>query len=397
MNILYLDCPMGISGDMFLAALIDMGVDFKKILKELERLGVGPIDVRIKKEVRHSITGTTFRVRTKDEKHHRTFKDIKKIIEKSGLEKSVKDLSVKIFSIIADAEGKIHGIGADDVHFHEVGAMDSIIDIVGASIAVKSLKIDKVVSSPIALGSGWTDTMHGRLPIPAPATLEILKGIPVSSSGIPFELTTPTGAAIVKALATGFGPMPFMTIEKTGYGAGKKDFIEAANVLRAIQGAVEAHHASPTTHDGLLMLEANIDDMSPQTAGYLMERLFEEGALDVYFTPVVMKKSRPGILLSALGPFDRRDALLSTIFAESTTIGVRLYPIERVCLERKIIKVKTRYGLVRVKVSMRDNKAVNIQPEYEDIRAAARRHNAPLKKVMDEARIRASAVKPISD
>lgn len=397
MNILYLDCPMGISGDMFLAALIDMGVDFKKILKELKKLGVGPIDVRIKKEVRHSITGTTFRVRTKDEKHHRTFKGIKKIIEKSGLEKGVKDLSVKIFSIIAEAEGKIHGIGAGDVHFHEVGAMDSIIDIVGASIAIKSLKIDKVISSPIVLGSGWTDTMHGRLPIPAPATLEILKGIPVSSSGIPFELTTPTGAAIVKALAIGFGPMPSMTIEKTGYGAGKKDFREAANVLRAIKGAVETHHASPITHNGLLMLEANIDDMSPQTAGYLMERLFEEGALDVYFTPVVMKKSRPGILLSALGPFNQRDALLSTIFAESTTIGVRLYPIERVCLERKIIKVKTRYGLVRVKVSMRDNKAVNIQPEYEDIRAAARRHNAPLKTVMDEARIRASAVKPISD
>ncbi|MCR4288091.1 MAG: LarC family nickel insertion protein, partial [Deltaproteobacteria bacterium] len=160
MKILYLDCPMGISGDMFLAALIDMGVDFKKILKELKKLGVGPIDVRIKKEVRHSITGTTFRVRTKDEKHHRTFKDIKKIIGKSGLEKSVKDLSVKIFSIIAEAEGKIHGIGAGDVHFHEVGAMDSIIDIVGASIAIKSLKLDKVISSSIALGSGWTDTMH---------------------------------------------------------------------------------------------------------------------------------------------------------------------------------------------------------------------------------------------
>ena len=395
MNILYLDCPMGISGDMFLAALIDMGVDFKKILKELKKLGVGPIDVRIKKEVRHSITGTTFRVRTKDEKHHRTFKDIKKIIEKSGLEKGVKDLSVKIFSIIAEAKGKIHGIGAGDVHFHEVGAMDSIIDIVGASIAIKSLKLDKVISSPIALGSGWTDTMHGRLPIPAPATLEILKGIPVSSSGVPFELTTPTGAAIVKALATGFGPMPSMTIEKTGYGAGKKDFREAANVLRAIKGAIEK--TGDKEAEALLMLEANIDDMSPQTAGYLMERLFEEGALDVYFTPVVMKKSRPGILLSALGPFDRRDALLSTIFAESTTIGVRLYPIERVCLERKIIKVKTRYGLVRVKVSMRDNKAVNIQPEYEDLRAAARRHNQPLKKVMDEARSRASAVKPISD
>lgn len=395
MNILYLDCPMGISGDMFLAALIDMGVDFKKILKELEKLGVGPIDVRIKKEVRHSITGTTFRVRTKDEKHHRTFKDIRKIIEKSGLEKDVKDLSVKIFSIIAEAEGKIHGIGADDVHFHEVGALDSIIDIVGASIAVKSLKLDKVVSSPIALGSGWTDTMHGRLPIPAPATLEILKGVPVSSSGIPFELTTPTGAAIVKALATGFGPMPSMTIEKTGYGAGKKDFREAANVLRAIKGTVEA--AGDKEAEPLLMIEANIDDMSPQTAGYLMERLFEEGALDVYFTPVVMKKSRPGILLSALAPFDQRDALLSTIFAESTTIGVRLYPIERVCLERKIIKVKTRYGTIRVKVSMRDDKAVNIQPEYEDIRAAAIRHNAPLKTVMDEARSRASAVKLISD
>ncbi|MEK7679506.1 MAG: nickel pincer cofactor biosynthesis protein LarC, partial [Deltaproteobacteria bacterium] len=275
-----------------------------------------------------------------------------------------------------------------------VGAMDSIIDIVGASIAIKSLSIDKVISSPIALGSGWTDTMHGRLPIPAPATLEILKGVPVSSSSIPFELTTPTGAAIVKTLAIGFGPMPSMTIENTGYGAGKKDFREAANVLRAIKGAVEK--TGNQEAEALLMLEANIDDMSPQTAGYLMERLFEGGALDVYFTPVVMKKSRPGILLSALTPFNRRDALLSTIFAESTTIGVRLYPIERVCLERKIIKVKTRYGPIRVKVSLRDNKAVNIQPEYEDIRAAAIRHGVPLKTVMHEARSAASAGAPVS-
>ncbi len=376
---------MGISGDMCMAALIDMGVDFKMVLKELKKLKADNIDVAIRKEARHSITGTTFRVRIKESHHHRTFKDIKKLISESKLAKDVKDLSISIFKEIAIAEGKVHGIKPEEVHFHEVGAMDSIIDIVGASIAIRSLKVDKIISSPIPLGSGWADTMHGRIPIPAPATVEILKGAPIVSTNIPFELTTPTGAAIIKTVADGFGPLPDMVIEKTGYGAGKKDFRESANVLRVMLGeAKDARaHMGPA---GLLVMETNIDDMSPQTAGYLMERLFEAGALDVFFTPVQMKKSRPGVLLTVLTGEDMKESLLDIIFEESTSIGVRTYPVERECLERRIVKAKTPYGVVRVKVSLRGGKIVNSQPEYEDCRELARKKKVPLKKIIEAAK-----------
>ncbi|MBI1912692.1 MAG: nickel pincer cofactor biosynthesis protein LarC [Deltaproteobacteria bacterium] len=385
MNILYFDCPTGISGDMCLAALIDLGVDFKMIVRELKKLPVDKIDVKIGKEVRHSITATSFRVNIKESHHHRTFKDIRKIIKESSLSADVKELSASIFKIIAEAEGKIHGIAADEVHFHEVGAMDSIIDIVGAAIAIKSLRIDKVYASPIPLGSGWADTMHGRIPIPAPATVEILKGVPVAGSTIPFELTTPTGAAIIKTIASGFGPMPQMTIEKTGYGAGKKDFKESANLVRVFLGKTEEATADEEckTAQRLLMMETNIDDMSPQLAGYLMERLFANGALDVFYTSVQMKKSRPGILLSVLTEESKKEALLDVIFNESTSIGVRTHYVERHCLERKILKVKTPFGTVRVKASLRDGKVVNNQPEYEDCKALAEKKKVPLKKVMD--------------
>lgn len=384
MRILYFDCPTGISGDMCLGALIDLGVDFNMILRELKKLTVDEIDITVKKEVRHSITGTTFRVNLKEAHHHRTFEDIVRIINDSPLSPGVKDLSVAIFREIAEAEGKVHGIPAEKVHFHEVGAMDSIIDIVGAAVAVKSLGVDTVVSSAIPLGSGWADTMHGMIPIPAPATVEILKGVPVLSSGIPFELTTPTGAAIIKTLAKGFGPLPDMTIERAGYGAGKKDFKERANLLRVIVG--EGPGVSVARDERLFILETNIDDMSPQLSGYLMDRLLEAGALDVFFTPAQMKKNRPGLLLTALAEERDRQRLLDLIFVESTSIGVRSYPVERACLERKTLEADTGYGKIRIKASYKNGRIVNAQPEYEDCKAAAREHGVPLKQVIDAAK-----------
>lgn len=372
---------MGVSGDMFLAALIDLGVDSKMILKELRKLPVDKIDVEIKKAMRHSIAGTTFRVKLTESHHHRTFRDIKKIIGESSLSARVKGLSTRIFKIIAEAEGKIHGIAADDVHFHEIGAMDSIIDIVGAAIAVESLNVGEVVSSPIALGTGWAKTMHGTIPIPAPATLEILKGVPTAASTAPFELTTPTGAAIVKSLASSFGPMPAMTIEAAGYGAGKKDFKETANLLRAVLGATDGADA-----ERIFVLETNIDDMSPQVAGYLLERLIAAGALDAFYTPVHMKKSRPGVLLTVLSPVEKKNSLTELIFEESTTIGVRSYPVERRCLERKMVKVRTPYGAISVKVASSGGRIVTVQPEYDDCRSAAQKKGVPLKQVMDAAR-----------
>ncbi|OGQ59628.1 MAG: TIGR00299 family protein [Deltaproteobacteria bacterium RIFCSPLOWO2_02_FULL_53_8] len=390
MRVLYFDCPMGISGDMCLAGLINLGVDVKMLMTELKKLPVGHnnFSISVTTEVRHSISGTGFRVKVPHEHHHRTYKDIRKIINASALSDDVKSLSLSIFKTIAFAEGRVHGIKPDAVHFHEVGALDSIVDIVGAAIALTYLKPDKIVSSPVALGSGWADTMHGRIPIPAPATLEILKGLPTAPSNIPFELTTPTGAAIIATVAHEFGPMPAMTIDNIGYGAGKKDFKEAANLLRVVTGSLPRRVRSKDVNNSetVSILESNIDDMSPQTAGYLMDRLFVAGALDVYYTPVQMKKGRPAVLLTVLTGDAHKEGLLDVIFAESTSIGVRVSLVERRCLERKTVKVKTSFGVVRVKLSMKGGKTVNIQPEFDDCRAIAEKRGLPLKKIMDAAR-----------
>lgn len=388
MKILYLDCPTGISGDMFLASLIDMGVSRRMLVSELKKLPVpaSEINIRVGRAVRHSITGTTFHVKVKETHHHRTFGDIKKLISKSSLEPAVKVLATEIFALIAGAEAKVHGIEVDKVHFHEVGAMDSIIDIVGAAIAFTSLKVDTVYASPIPLGSGTARTMHGVIPVPAPATLEILKGVPTASSSIPFELTTPTGAAIVKKLAAGYGPFPAMVVEKTGYGAGKKDFREAANMLRAVTGTSAGDQVRVSGADTMVVLETNIDDMTPQVASYLMERLFEAGAAEVFFTPVQMKKSRPGILLTTIAAEENKQEILDIIFTESTSIGVRSYRVERHCLERKKIKVRTPYGMVGVKVSSFAGRVVNRQPEYEDARAIAVKKDVPISEVLEAAK-----------
>ncbi len=393
-KILYLECPTGISGDMCMAALIDLGVDLAMIRRELKKLPVKGYTLRTTTEKRHAISGTRFKVLTKKEKHHRTFKDIKKLIDDSTLSAEVKKLSTKIFKNLAIAEGKVHAVSHLKVHFHEVGAVDSIVDIVGVAIAITSLGIDKVYTSPIPLGSGWVDTDHGRLPIPAPATLEVIKGIPTVPSPITMELTTPTGAVIIKTLACGHGMAPAMTVEAIGYGLGGKDFRELPNAMRALMGT--APNTSPTKQkttgttpcseqDSVVIIETNIDDMNPQLAAYLLDRLIKKGALDAYLTQIIMKKGRPGLLLTVLTEEKKKDLLSRIILTESSSIGLRYSTAKRQCLERRIIKVNTPFGTIRIKESLLDGSVVNRQPEFEDCKKAALKNKVPLKDVMESA------------
>lgn len=381
MRILYFDCPTGISGDMCLASLIDLGVSVEKLKKELKKLNLSGYEIKVARENRGAVNGVRFKVRSSETHPHRTFKDIKNLIERSGLKKDVKELSVKIFTNLARAEGKVHGINPMKVMFHEVGAIDSIVDIVGASIALKELDIDEVMASAIPTGSGFVDTMHGRLSVPAPATIEVLKGVPIVPSLIEMELTTPTGAVILKTVSKGFGKMPAMTVKNIGYGLGGKDFKEMPNALRAVIGEADVSKDS-----SVIVIETNIDDMTPQTIGYLLERLIKQGALDAFITPVQMKKGRPGFLLTVLSGEKEKDKLTEIIFRESTSIGVRHYRATRTCLERKIARVKTPLGLVRVKVSTLGNEIVNVRPEYEDCKKIAEKKKLPLREVMDEVK-----------
>ena len=380
MKIAYFDCCAGISGNMVLGALVDSGLDVNILRRELAKLHLGDYSISASKDERHHITGTNIKVRFKESGHHRTFKEIKNIINKSRLTTKVKVLSTSIFENLAKAEAKVHGCRVDDVHFHEVGAIDSIVDIVGTAIGIEKLGIGQVYASPLPLGSGWVKTSHGRMPVPAPATLELLKGVPVASSLTASELTTPTGAAIIKTLSLSFGNMPHMEIEGTGYGIGDRSFKEIPNILRLIIGKGTGNT------ERLIIVETNMDDMNPQIYEYLMSRLFKNGALDVFLMPIQMKKGRPAILLKVLCSENKKGNIIDTIFEETTTIGVRTYEVERHCLERRIENVSTPYGKVRVKVAERNGKVLNIQPEYEDCKEIAEKKKLPLKEVMDSAK-----------
>ncbi|MEE9542230.1 MAG: nickel pincer cofactor biosynthesis protein LarC [Thermodesulfobacteriota bacterium] len=386
-TILYFDCVSGISGDMSLGALVDLGVEITVIEEGLKGLALDGYKLRVSREKRSGIEGTRLIVETADEAPERSYADIRTLIEESALAENVKELSLEIFEIIAVAEARVHGVEPDEVQFHEVGAVDSIVDIVGSAIAIKSLNIDAVYASAVPLGSGLVDTSHGTMPVPAPATVEILKGVPVLPGSVKAELTTPTGAAILKALSKGFGPPPAMTIERIGYGIGSKTFKELPNVLRLFSatpsGSGEASGAGPDK-DAVIVIETNIDDLSPQIAGFLMDRLFEAGALDVWFTPVQMKKSRPGFLLTAIVSKERQREVMDVIFIESTSIGVRFHTVLRETLERTEFELDTRFGLIRVKASTLDGRVVNRQPEYEDLKAASIKSKVPLKSVRDE-------------
>jgi pyridinium-3,5-bisthiocarboxylic acid mononucleotide nickel chelatase len=408
--IAYFNCISGISGDMILGALVDAGASLEALKKELSKLPLRGYELKAKKVKKGGLKATKVDVVEKRSSviGHRSakkWKDIERIIKTSTLSKEIKQKGLHLFKRLFEAEAKVHGERMQDVHLHELGAVDCIVDIFGALIGLDLLGIETIYSSPLNLGSGTIKTEHGILPVPSPATVRLLKGIPVYSSGVQFELTTPTGAVLISSLADKFGHMPDMQISKTGVGAGSKDFHGQPNVLTMIVGeklknlplplfAKEGDILSPTLKKGgkegfsdgnITVIETNIDDMNPQVYEYVMERLFKAGALDVFLTQIIMKKGRPGVKLSVLCDENNKDKLIEIILNETTSIGVRFYRAERKVLQREIKSVSTKFGKVNVKVSYSGKEIKKDFPEYEDCRKAARKYDVPLLEVMKRA------------
>jgi uncharacterized protein (TIGR00299 family) protein len=378
MKICYLDAFSGISGDMTVGALIDAGADSAALVHILESLST-EAKFRVEKTSRRGVAASKFHVIPGEAKGHRHLKDILELIAKSALPDQVKQNAGAVFQRLGEAEAKVHGIPLAKVHFHEVGAVDSICDIVGACAGFHLLGVDAIYSSALNVGSGTVKTEHGILPIPAPATAELLTGKPIYARGPVFELTTPTGAAIAATLARDFGPLPPMRITATGYGAGHKDFPEQANVLRVIIGESSDVRESTT----VAVLEANIDDSSPQVLGYAMERLLEAGALDVTLEYALMKKNRPGTLVRVIAKPEDRETLAQMMFAETSTLGLRIYSAERRVQDRRILEVETPHGKVRMKIAGDGSFA----PEYDDCRKLALASGIPLKQILAEANL----------
>jgi uncharacterized protein (TIGR00299 family) protein len=383
MKTLYFDCFAGASGDMIMGALVAAGVDPQELKDQLSLLGVQGYTIDFETVNRSGIGATYARVQTAHEHAHRHLSDILKIIYESRLSASVKDRAAKIFSRLAEAEARVHNQPIERVHFHEVGALDAIIDVVGAAICFDLLGIQHFVSSALHVGSGVVEMDHGRFPVPPPAVTELLKGVPFYSTDIKGELLTPTGAAIITTVCSEFGALPQLKLEQTGYGAGTREYEKFPNVLRVLIGETQVAQRDDTH---LWMLETNVDDMSPQVFGHVMERAFELGALDCYFTPIQMKKNRPGVLLSVLCREDEREELLELLFSETTTLGIRSYQVERRALERRTVRVETQYGSIDVKVAQLNGHIVKEMPEYEQCRLAARKANVPLRLVEEAAR-----------
>ena len=342
MRVLYYDCFSGISGDMNLGAMIDLGVDKEYLIGELKKLNLEGWELIAERDQRHGIFGTKVTVRqTRHEHAHRHLSDIESIINNSALDVRTKELSMKIFMKIALAEASVHQIPIGEVHFHEVGAIDSIIDVAGAAICFNTLDVDEVYVSPVELGSGFVNCDHGKLPVPAPATAEIIRGIPVKKGGVDFEATTPTGAAIIATLGTEFGQGSIINIEKTAYGIGHKEHPVVPNLLRVFLG--ERTAASETGHTAL-QLECNIDDMNPEFFEYISDRLFFAGASDVYLANIAMKKGRPGVVLNVICETEKAEALKGIIFTESTSLGIRTFPFSKDTLVRKFEKINNFLG-----------------------------------------------------
>ena len=452
MRIAYLECFSGISGDMFLGALVDAGVSPRLLEDAVAALGVGA-KLEISRVMRSGISATKVDVwvdgekdmpreeywakqnnegvlrapspANSDHKHdhhhehghdhehgyshdhdhehhhadepsragvpaphqhtHRGLTEIRKIISAAAISDSAKNTAISIFEALGAAEAKIHNVPIEDIHFHEVGAVDAMVDIVCASVGSEALGVGEIICSPLNVGGGTVKCAHGTFPVPAPATVELLKDAPVYSSGVQMELVTPTGAAIVRTLARRFGPFPQMKIDKSGYGAGSRELDGHANVARLVIGEAASAHASRVTSETITVLEANIDDLNPQVFGYVMDRLFEEGALDVFGMPVQMKKNRPGTLLTVLCKPEDADKLTHLIFAETTTLGVRRREEARQTLARRWENVRTQWGEVRMKIASMNGTVTNYAPEYEDCRRLAAEHRVPLKTVMQEA------------
>ncbi len=445
MRIVYLECFSGISGDMILGALVDAGVPARLLEETVAALGIGA-KLEISRVVRSGISATKVDVWVDGEKDmpreeywakqdvaralspakadhdhehahghehphrhshhenaeqsrakapaahehehvhpHRGLTEIRQIISAAAISESAKTTAIRTFEALGAAEAKIHRVPVESIHFHEVGAADAIVDIVCAAVGAEALGVDEMVCSRLNVGGGTVKCAHGTFPVPAPATVELLKGVPVYSSGIEAELVTPTGAAIAKTLATRFGAFPEMKIEKSGYGAGSRDFPGHPNVLRLVIGEALPLLASKTKSETVSVLEANLDDLNPQVFGYVMDRLLEEGALDVFGMPVQMKKNRPGTLLTVLCKPEDAEKLAQLIFSETTTLGVRRREESRQTLARRWESVRIEWGEVRIKIASMNGTVTNYAPEYEDCRRIAAEHHVPLKTVMQEA------------
>lgn len=406
MKVLYYDCFAGISGDMNLGALIDLGVDKDYLIEELNKLTISQeFKIKVETKQKMGITGTKVDVILENsndnhthehtnthshhhehehtEKHthnheHRNLNSIYKIIDDSDLNENVKKLSKDMFLVVAKAEAKVHGKSIEEVHFHEVGAVDSIVDIIGAAICIDDLKVDRIMSSTVELGGGFVKCAHGIIPVPAPATTEILTHIPVHMGKVNSETTTPTGAAILKTMVNEFTDKIDFKIIKTGYGLGTKDF-EIPNVLRAFLGKVD-----DKVKDVQTMLEINIDDMNSELFGYIEDKLFENGALDVYKTPIIMKKGRPAIKLSVLADSTSLHKIENVLLVETTTLGLRKYTVEKVMLDREFIIISTKYGDIPIKKGLLDGKVIKMKPEYEVCKRLAKENEVPIRTIYDE-------------
>ncbi len=384
MKVAYLDCPTGISGNMLLAALLDAGLSLSYLKKELRKLGVISYKLQVKNVTKKGFKAKHFNVIISDKKS-RTIGDIYRIINKSKLKNSVKKLSLSIFKKLFEAESNVHGGKVH--HLHEVGAIDAIVDIVGAAIGFDKLGISEVYCSPLPYGHGQIKSSHGLLPNPAPATLKLLAGVPVYKKDIKAELVTPTGAAVITTLAKSFKEMPKFELKRTGLGAGTFDLPEA-NIMRLFIGEAAVNYSE----DLVLSIEANIDNMNPELYEHAIAALMKAGALDAYISQIKMKKNRPGVMLTALADVKDKDKVLDKIFSETTTLGVRTYLVKREKLDRFQKQVKTKYGKVMVKIGKVGNAIKNISPEYEDCVRISRIKNVPLKMVYDEAKIEAMRI-----
>jgi pyridinium-3,5-bisthiocarboxylic acid mononucleotide nickel chelatase len=386
MKLAYFDCFSGISGDMVLGALVDAGLDIRQLESELRKLHLDGWSISAERVKRKAISATKVHVEAGHSHHHRHLSDILKMIDSASLAPRAAETARKIFQRLGEAEAKVHNIPIEKVHFHEVGALDSIIDIVGSAIGFDLLDITEFSCSSLDVGSGRVQTEHGILPVPAPATAELLRGAPTFSSGIQRELVTPTGAAIATTLSTSYGKIPALQLAAVGYGAGSADLAEQANVLRILIGESVAQEISAASSESIVsVIETNLDDMSPQIYGYFVDRALAAGALDVSSTPVQMKKNRPGQLVTILCEVSNRSRLIDLIFHETTTIGVRTYEVHRQTLNRETVPVETPLGQIRMKISRLNGSILNAAPEYEDCQRIAAQKNVPLKQVLSTA------------
>ncbi len=379
MKIAYFDCFSGISGDMLLGSMIDAGLDIKYIEDEIKKLGLDSVEIKAEKTVKQNIASTKFTVHYASQKHHRHLEDIYAILDKSAIDNNTKKKAREVFHKIAVAEAKIHDMPPEKVHFHEIGAVDTIVDVVGALAGFRVLGIDKITCSRLNVGSGFVRFSHGKFPVPAPATAEILKEVPVYSTDSRGELVTPTGAAIITTLCKDFGDVPPMKISSIGYGSGTSDF-EHPNVLRVYTGETAGEKGGKVVE----VIETNIDDMNPQWYDHIIEKLYLQGALEVFLTNVQMKKNRPGIMLTVLADPENKKKLLEIIFSETTSIGARTRRESREILERETKDFNTPYGKVRAKITNYRGNPVNIKVEYDDLKRISLEKELPLKQVAAE-------------